>query len=98
MICTSWLVQQLQLKKFSSLRHPGPVPTIHLALLCYTFPVQSGTIDFQPRRSILRLRGHEMRKIVSEVSVKKFTALPLYENKRQAASGKYEGFFNGNVQ
>lgn len=31
-----------------------------------------------------------MRKIVSEVSKKLFTAVPLYENKLEAAPGKYE--------
>jgi len=38
-----------------------------------------------------------MRKIVSENSMEKFTVLPFYENKLEAASGKYEGFINGNV-
>lgn len=39
-----------------------------------------------------------MRKIISEVSMKKFTALPLYESKLEAASGKYEVCFNVTVQ
>lgn len=39
-----------------------------------------------------------MRKMVSEISMKKFTALPLYENKVEAAPGKYKICFNVNVQ
>lgn len=44
------------------------------------------------------MKGNQMRKIVSEVSMKKFTALPLYENKLEAASGKCELCFNVTVQ
>lgn len=39
-----------------------------------------------------------MRKIISEVSKKMFTSLPLYENKLEAASGKYKVCFNVSVQ
>lgn len=97
MVCASWLLLHLQLKTLSSLHHSGPAPTFHLTLFCSAFPVQSGTISFQLKQSILRLRRSKIRKIVSENSVEKFTALPFYENKLAAASGKYEGFINGNV-
>lgn len=97
-IFTFWLVQHLQLKLFSSLRHSGLAPTFHLTLFCYAFHVQSGIINFQPKRSILRWRGNKMRKIVSEFSTKKFTAFPLYENKLKTASDKYGVHFNVNVK
>jgi len=76
----------------------GLAPTFHLTLFCYAFHVQSGIINFQPKRSILRRRGNKMRKIISEVSMKKFSALPLYENKLETAPGKYEVCFNVTVQ
>lgn len=47
MIFTSWLVQHLQLKLFSSLRHSGLAPTFHVTLLlscdsimCFLHPVR----------------------------------------------------------
>lgn len=67
-IFTSWLVQHLHPKLFSSMYYSGLASTFHLTPFCFALHVQSGIINFQPKRSILILRANKMRKIISEVS------------------------------